>query len=41
MWKNKVERDRPQMVIGGVRSAFWKSKAACRHSEYVIFIVFL
>jgi len=38
MWKNIVERGRPQMAIWRMRIACWIPKAADRHSEYVILI---
>jgi len=36
MWKNIVERGRPQMAIWCMRIACWIPKATNRHSEYVI-----
>jgi hypothetical protein len=41
MWKNIVERGRPQITIWRMRIACWISKAANTHSEYVIIIAFL
>ena len=38
MWKNVVERSRPQMTIWRTRIACWIPKATNTHSEYVIFI---
>jgi hypothetical protein len=40
MWKNIVERGRPQMTIWCMRVACWIPKATDRHSEYVILIAF-
>jgi hypothetical protein len=40
MWKNIVERGRPQMTIWCVCIACWISKATDKHSEYVIPIAF-
>ena len=40
MWKDIVERDRPQMTIWRMRLACWIPKATNIHSEYVIFIAF-
>ena len=40
MWKNIVERDRPQMTVWRMRIACWIPKAADTHTEYVILIVF-
>jgi hypothetical protein len=40
MWKNIVERGRPQMKIWRMRIACWKTKATNTHSEYVILIAF-
>ena len=36
MWKNIVERGRPQMKIWCMRIAFWILKATNTHSEYTI-----
>jgi hypothetical protein len=36
--KNMVEPDRPQMTKRCMRFAWWMTKAANTHSEYVIFI---
>ena len=41
IWKNIVERGRPQMTIWRMRCACWTTKATNTHSEYVIFIAFL
>jgi len=38
MWKNVVERDRPQMTVWRMRIACWITKATNTHSEYVILI---
>jgi hypothetical protein len=40
MWKNIVERGRPQMTIWRMRTACWIPKATNTHSEYVIRIAF-
>jgi hypothetical protein len=40
MWKNVVERGRPQMTIWCMRIAWWIPKATDTHSEYVIIIAF-
>ena len=40
MWKNIVERGRPQMAIWRMHVACWISKATDTHSEYVILIAF-
>jgi len=40
MWKNMVERDRPQVTIWRMRVTCWIPKAKDRHSEYVIIIAF-
>jgi hypothetical protein len=40
MWKNIVERGRPQMTIWRVRIACWILKATDTHSQYVILIYF-
>ena len=40
MWKNIVERCRPQMTIWRMRIAYWIPKATNTHSEYVILIAF-
>ena len=40
MWKNIVERDRPQMTIWRMRIACWIPKAAYIRSQCVIFIAF-
>ena len=40
IWKNVVERGRPQMTIWRMRIACWIPKATNTHSQYVIFIVF-
>jgi len=36
MWKNNVERNRPQMTIWHMRIACWTPMATITHSEYVI-----
>jgi aminopeptidase C len=36
MWKNIVERDRPQMTIWRMHIACWMFKATNAHSKYVI-----
>jgi len=36
MWKNIVERDRPQMKIWFIRIAYWIPKATNTHSKCVI-----
>ena len=33
MWKNMVERGRPQMILGRKRCACWTSQARDTHSE--------
>jgi hypothetical protein len=40
MWKNIVERGRPQMTIWRMRTACWIPKATDTHSEYVILMAF-
>jgi len=40
MWKNIVERGRPQMAIWRMRIAFWVPKATNTHAEYLILIAF-
>jgi len=40
MWKNIVERGRPQMTIWRMRIACWIPKATNTNSEYVIRIAF-
>ena len=40
MWKNVVERGRPQMTIWRMRVACWVTKATDTHSEYVVLISF-
>ena len=40
MWKNTVQRGRPQITIWRMRSAFWVPKATNTHSEYVILTAF-
>ena len=40
MWKNIVERGRPQMTIWQMRIACWIPKATNTHSQYVIVIAF-
>jgi len=41
MWKNIIERGRPQMKIWRMRITRWIIKATDTHSEYVILIAFL
>ena len=41
MWKNVIERGRPQMTIWRVRFPAWIPKATNTHSEYVILTGFL
>jgi len=38
MWKNIVERGRPQMTVWRMRIAYWLPKDTNTHSEYVIII---
>ena len=38
MWKNIVERGRPQITIQRIRIAFWIHNVTNTHSEYVILI---
>jgi len=40
MWKNIVERGRPQMTKWRMRIACWTPKATNPHLEYVILIAF-
>jgi hypothetical protein len=40
MWKNIVERGRPQMTIWRMRIASWIPKATNTHLHYVILIAF-
>jgi len=40
MWKNIVERGRPQQTIWRMRIACWITKAKNTHSQYVILIAF-
>ena len=40
MWKNTVERGKPQITIWRMRIACWIRKATYKHSEYVIIIAF-
>jgi hypothetical protein len=40
MWKNIVERGRPQMTIWRTRIACWITKATNSHSEYVMLVAF-
>jgi hypothetical protein len=40
MWKNIVERGRPQMAIWRMRIACWIPKATNTHLQYVIFTAF-
>ena len=39
MWKNIVERGRPQMTIWRMRIACWITKATNAHSECVILVL--
>jgi len=41
MWKNIVERGRPQMTIWRMPPAFWIPKAADTHTQHVILIALL
>jgi len=41
MWKNTIERGRPQMTIWRMRIARWIPKATNTHSDYVILIALL
>ena len=40
MWKNMVQRGRPQMTIWRMRIACWITRAINTHSEYIILIDF-
>jgi hypothetical protein len=40
IWKNIVERGRPQMTVWRMLIAYWTSMATNTHSEYVTFIAF-
>ena len=40
MWKNTVERGRPQMTIWCMRITCWIPKAIDTHLEYVMLIAF-
>jgi hypothetical protein len=40
MWKDMVNRGRPQMTIWRMRVACWLPKTVNAHSEYVIRIAF-
>ena len=40
IWKNMVQRSRPQITRGRMRIACWITKATNTHSEYVILIAF-
>jgi len=40
MWKNNVERGRPQRTIWRQRVPFWITKSTNPHSQYVIIIDF-
>jgi hypothetical protein len=40
MWKNIVERDRPQITIWRMRIAYWMPKATNAHSQSVWLIAF-
>jgi len=35
IWKNTVERDRPQMIVWGMGISYWIPKATNKPSEYV------
>jgi hypothetical protein len=41
MWKNIVERGRPQIAIWRMRIACWITKATKTHSEYLLLIAFV
>jgi len=40
MWKNIVEREKPQMTIWRMRIARWLHKSTNIHAEYIILIAF-
>jgi hypothetical protein len=40
MWKNIVERGKPQLKMWRMRIALWTTKATNTHSQYVILIAF-
>jgi hypothetical protein len=40
MWKNVVERERPQMLIWRMRIACWIPKAADTHTTYKYILLF-
>jgi len=40
MWKNVVDRGRPQMTVWRMRIACWIPKSTNTQSEYVILIAF-
>jgi len=40
MWKNTVERGRPQIKIWRMLIACWISRATNTHSKYIILIAF-
>jgi len=40
MWKNNVERGKPQMTIWRIRIACWLPEATNIHSQYVLLIPF-
>jgi hypothetical protein len=40
MWKNIIERDRPQITVWRVPIACWTTKSIDTYSEYVILIAF-
>jgi hypothetical protein len=40
MWKNMVEKDRPQMIIWPLRFACWITDAPNTHAEHTILISF-
>ena len=41
MWKNIIERGRPQTTMRRMRIARWIHKATNTHSQYVILIAFV
>jgi len=40
MWKNIVERGRPQMTLWCIRIACWMTEAGDTHSEYAVLTAF-
>ena len=40
MWKNMIERGRPQMTMRRMRDASCVPKATNTHSQYVIYVAF-